>query len=204
MGKVPVAIFASGRGSNFKSILEEIKAGRCNAEIKVLVTNNKDAPAIDTAKASSIPVEIFNKDDYSKRREMDLAIKEKLDSYGIELIVLAGYMLLIKGKELLESYRIINIHPSLLPKYPGVDAQKQAYEAGEKISGVTIHFVDAGLDSGPIIYQEEVDISGCKSADEAAAKILKVEHSAYAKVIDSFSKGKYVTEGRLVKFLKND
>jgi len=204
MGKVPVAIFASGRGSNFKSILEEIKAGRCNAEIKVLVTNNKDAPAIDTAKASSIPVEIFNKDDYSKRREMDLAIKEKLDSYGIELIVLAGYMLLIKGKELLESYRIINIHPSLLPKYPGVDAQKQAYEAGEKISGVTIHFVDAGLDSGPIIYQEEVDISRCKSADEAAAKILKVEHSAYAKVIDSFSKGKYVTEGRLVKFLKND
>ncbi len=203
MGKVPVAVFASGRGSNFKSILEEIKAGRCNAEIKVLVTNNKDAPAIDTAKSSGIPVEIFNKDDYPKRRDMDLAIKEKLDSYGIELIVLAGYMLLIKGKELLESYKIINIHPSLLPKYPGVDAQRQAYEAGEKLSGVTIHFVDEGLDSGPIIYQEEVDISDCKSADEAAAKILKAEHSAYAKVVDSFSRGKYVVEGRSVKFVEN-
>lgn len=201
MGKVPVAVFASGRGSNFKSILEEIKGGRCSADIKVLVSNNPDAPAINTAKENGIPVEIFNKDEYSSREEMDLAIKEKLDSYGVELIVLAGYMLLIKGKELLHSYKIINIHPSLLPKYPGVDAQKQAYDAGEKVSGVTIHFVDEGLDTGPIIYQEEVDISECKSADEAAAKILKVEHSAYAKVVDSFSKGHYEIEGRRARFV---
>ncbi len=201
MGKVSVAVFASGRGSNFKSILEEIKAGRCNAEIKVLVTNNPEAPAIDTAKENGIPVEIFNKDDYPKREEMDLAIKEKLDSYGVGLVVLAGYMLLIKGKELLESYRVINIHPALLPSFPGVDAQKQAFDHGAKISGVTIHFVDSGLDSGPILYQEAVDISDCKGAEETAAKILKVEHSAYAKVVDSFSKGHYEIEGRRARFV---
>lgn len=201
MGKVTVAVFASGRGSNFKSILDEIKAGRCNAQIKVLVTNNPEAPAIATANENGIPVEIFNKDDYNSREEMDLAIKQKLDTYGVGLIVLAGYMLLIKGKELLHSYKIINIHPSLLPKYPGVDAQKQAYDAGEKVSGVTIHFVDEGLDTGPIIYQEEVDISECKSAEETAAKILKVEHSAYAKVVDSFSKGHYEIEGRRTRFV---
>ena len=201
MGKVSVAVFASGRGSNFKSILDEIKAGRCSAEIKVLVSNNPDAPAIKTAKENGIPVEIFIKENYSSREEMDSAIKRKLEGYGVELIVLAGYMLLIKGKELLGSYPIINIHPALLPSFPGVDAQKQAFEHGVKISGVTIHFVDAGLDNGPIIYQEAVDISECESADEAAAKILKVEHSAYAKVVDSFSKGTYVIEGRKTRFV---
>jgi phosphoribosylglycinamide formyltransferase-1 len=204
MGKVSVAVFASGRGSNFKSILDEIKAGRCNAEIKVLVTNNPEAPAIETAKKNAIPVEIFDKDAYPSREEMDSAIKEKLDSYGIDLIVLAGYMLLIKGKTLLDSYKIINIHPALLPSFPGVDAQKQAFEHGVKISGVTIHFVDAGLDNGPIIYQEAVDISDCKNADEAAAKILKAEHSAYAKVVDSFSKGHYETLGRRTMFVPDD
>ena len=114
-------------------------------------------------------------------------------------------MLILKGKDLLEAYKnkIINIHPALLPSFPGVDAQKQAFEHGAKTSGVTIHFVDPGLDSGPIIYQEAVDISDCKTADEAAAKILKTEHTAYAKVVDSFSKGHYEVEGRMVTFIPN-
>jgi phosphoribosylglycinamide formyltransferase-1 len=203
MGTVSVAVFASGRGSNFKSILEEIKAGRCNAEIKVLVTNNPEAPAIHTAKKDDIPVEIFNKDDFANRAEMDDKIKQALDKYNVELVVLAGYMLLIKGKSLLESYKIINIHPALLPSFPGVDAQKQAFDHGVKISGITIHFVDAELDSGPILYQEAVDISDCKSADEAAVKILRAEHSAYAKVVDSFSKGHYEIQGRRTVFVED-
>ena len=202
---VKIAILASGRGSNFKSILEEIKAGRCNAEPVVLITNNPDAPAIDIARQNSIPVETVNKKDFATREEFDSSIKQILDKYGTELVVLAGYMLILKGNDLLEAYknRIINIHPALLPSFPGVDAQKQAFQHGVKISGVTIHFVDPGLDSGPIIYQEAVDISDCKTADEAAAKILKTEHKAYAKVVDMFSKGTFEIDGRRVIFKPN-
>ncbi len=203
MAKVKVAILASGRGSNFKAIQESIKAGRCDAEIKVLITNNPDAPAIAIAKGNNIPVEIIDQKSFKTRDEMDERIKELLDKYGAELVVLAGYMLLIKGKKLLESYKnkIINIHPALLPAFPGATAQKDAFEYGVKVSGVTIHFVDESLDAGPIIHQEAVDISGCKSAEETAAKILKTEHKAYAKVVDSFSKGKYVVEGRMAIFI---
>jgi phosphoribosylglycinamide formyltransferase-1 len=205
MAKVKVAVLASGRGSNFKAILEEIKAGRCNAEIKVLITNNPEAGAIATAKQNDIPVEIVERKSFGSRAEMDDRIKELLDSYGTELVVLAGYMLILKSKNLLEAYRdkIINIHPALLPSFPGVDAQKQAFDYGVKVSGVTIHFVDESLDAGPIIYQEVVDISDCKTADETAAKILKVEHKAYAKVVDSFSRGKYMVEGRRAKFISS-
>jgi phosphoribosylglycinamide formyltransferase-1 len=205
MSTVKVAVLASGRGSNFKAIVEEIKAGRCDAEVKVLITNNPEAGAIATAKENNIPVEIIQRKDVQSREEMDDRIKETLDRYGTELVVLAGYMLILKGKGLLEAYsnRIINIHPALLPSFPGVDAQKQAFEHGVKVSGVTIHFVDATLDMGPIIYQETVDISDCETADEAAAKILKTEHKAYAKVVDSFSKGRYIVEGRKARFVED-
>jgi len=205
MAKVKVAVLASGRGSNFRAILDEIKAGRCDAEIKILITNNPDAPAIAIAKENKIPVEIINQKSFKTRDEMDERIKGLLDGYGVELVVLAGYMLLIKGKRLLESYknRIINIHPALLPAFPGATAQKDAFEYGVKVSGVTIHIVDESLDAGPILYQEAVDISDCKSAEETAAKILKTEHKAYAKVVDSFSKGKYVVEGRRAIFIQN-
>src|SRR4030095_10729348 len=106
-------------------------------------------------------------------------------------------------KKLLETYkhRIINIHPALLPAFPGVDAQKQAYEAGAKIAGLTVHLVDESLDGGPILYQEAIDISDCRSGDEVAERILEREHKAYAKVIDSFGKGKYVIDGRIARFV---
>jgi phosphoribosylglycinamide formyltransferase-1 len=112
----------------------------------------------------------------------------------------------LKGKTLLEAYknRIINIHPALLPSFPGVDAQKQAFEHGVKISGITIHFVDDHLDSGPIIYQEAVDISDCKTAQETADRILKTEHAAYPKIVDSFAKGIYKIEGRRAIFIPGE
>jgi len=205
MARVKVAVLASGRGSNFRAILKEIQAGSCNAEIVVLISNKPEAPAIGIARENNIPVEIIEKKSFSSREEMDDKIKETLDKYGAELVVLAGYMLLIKGKSLLEAYKnkIINIHPALLPAFPGATAQKDAFEYGVKVSGVTIHFVDETLDAGPILYQEAVDISDCKSEEEVSAKILKVEHTAYAKVVDSFSKGKYIIEGRRAVFVEN-
>jgi phosphoribosylglycinamide formyltransferase 1 len=200
---VKAAVLASGRGSNFKAILGEIAAGRCDAKIVVLITNNPDAPAIATAKGAGIPVEIVERKSFRSRDGMDLRIKELLEKYGAGLVVLAGYMLILKGKALLDAYkgRIINIHPALLPSFPGVDAQRQAFDYGAKVSGVTIHLVDETLDAGPILYQEAVDIGDCRSAEEAAEKILAIEHKAYAKVVDSFSKGHYAVEGRRARFV---
>jgi len=204
MRKISVGVLASGRGSNFQAIIDAVKAGTCAADIKVLITNKPEAYAIQRAKENGIPVEIVERKDFESREALDERIRELLDQYGVELVVLAGYMLLLKSKNLIEAYRnrIINIHPALLPAFPGVDAQKQAYEHGVMISGITIHFVDEHLDAGPIIYQEAVDLSGCRSADEAAGKILKVEHAAYPKIIDSFAKGKYLIEGRKVKYIE--
>lgn len=204
MPKIKIAVLASGRGSNFFAILEEIKAGRCDAEVKVLITNNPKAGAIEIAKNNKIPVELVDRSKFLTREKMDDFIKILLDQYETELVVLAGYMRILKGKSLLEKYKnkILNIHPALLPNFPGENAQKQAFDAGAKVSGVTIHFVDETLDGGPIIYQEKVDISDCKSAEEVAAKILKVEHKSYAKVIDSFSNGNYVVEGRSIRYIK--
>jgi phosphoribosylglycinamide formyltransferase-1 len=202
---VPVAVLASGRGSNFKAILDAIAAGSCDAQIKILITNNPDAPAIKIAQDNKIPVEIVERKNFKTRDEMDGAILVALQRHGAELVVLAGYMLVLKGKNLLEAYknRIINIHPALLPAFPGATAQKDAFEYGVKVSGVTIHLVDETLDAGSILYQEAVDISDCRTADEVSARILKVEHSAYAKVVDSFSKGHYDVEGRRAIYVRN-
>jgi phosphoribosylglycinamide formyltransferase-1 len=203
-GKVRIAVLASGRGSNFQAIIDAVNEGSCAADIRVLITNKPDAHAITRAKENNIPVETLDRKQFETREQMDERIKELLDQYEVELVVLAGYMLLLKGKKLLEAYknRIINIHPALLPSFPGVDAQKQAYEYGVKISGITIHFVDEELDSGPILYQETVDISDCKDAQETGNRILETEHKAYPKIIDSFSKGKYVIEGRRAEYIE--
>jgi phosphoribosylglycinamide formyltransferase-1 len=202
--KVRIAVLASGRGSNFQAIIDAVKEGRCAADIRVLITNKPDAKAIGKARENGIPVEIVEREKYPSRGALDERIKELLDKYGVDLVVLAGYMLLLKGEKLLNAYKnkIINIHPALLPSFPGVDAQEQAFDYGAKISGITIHFVDESLDAGPIIYQEAVDISGCKDAGEAAHRILEVEHRAYPRVVDSFAKGRYVVEGRRVRYVK--
>lgn len=203
MGKISIAVLASGRGSNFQAIIDGITKGEVNAEIKVLITNNPEAQAIQRAKKAKIPVEIIDEKKFATREAFDLEIKKALDRYKVELVVLAGYMRLIKSKDLLSAYRyrIINIHPSLLPSFPGLHAQKQAFDYGAKVSGLTIHFLDEQLDHGPIIYQEAIDISDCKNEEEAAEKILKREHAAYKKVINSFSKGKYIIEGRKPRFV---
>jgi len=202
MGTIKLAVLASGRGSNFKAIADSMAAGGCDARIVLLLTDKPSAPAISIAKERGIPVQVLEKSGFPSREAFDDRVKELIDGSGAELVALAGYMLILRGKKLFEAYkgRIINIHPSLLPSFPGVDAQKQAFDYGCKVAGLTIHFVDESLDGGPIIYQESVDISDCQSADEAAARILEREHQAYPRIIDSFSKGKYEIEGRRVRY----
>ncbi len=187
---VSLVVLASGRGSNFQAILDAISRGECDAAVLALISDNPSAKALDIARASNIAAHFQNPNDYPTREEFDNALFSLIESYKPDLVVLAGYMRIIASKKFLQAYsrRILNIHPSLLPKFPGAHAQADAFAAGEKISGLTIHFVDESLDMGKIIYQEKVDISACKSADEVSAKILEREHIAYPKIIDSFSK----------------
>ena len=203
MDKLSIAVLASGRGSNFQAIIDGVNSEEINGEIKVLITDNPEAKAIERAEKNNIRVEVVKRKDFGTREEMDLRIKEILDENGIELVCLAGYMRIIRAKELLESYRykIINIHPSLLPAFKGsTHAQWDAFDYGCKISGLTIHFVTDDVDGGQVIYQKAVDISECGSGDEVAAKIIKYEHESYRKVVAMFSKGKFVVEGRNVSY----
>ncbi|MFA6327833.1 MAG: phosphoribosylglycinamide formyltransferase [Candidatus Micrarchaeia archaeon] len=183
-----VAVLASGRGSDFQSIVDAVKSGSLRADIVGLITDNPEAKAIQRAKLAGVPSFVVQ---HATREELDEGVLARLDMLKPDLVVLAGYMKIIRSKSLLSRYagRIINIHPSLLPKYPGATAQKDAFQAGEKVSGFTIHFVDESLDGGRIIYQEKVDISGCKSADEAAERILAREHVGLPMVVGRFAKG---------------
>ncbi|MFH2106658.1 MAG: phosphoribosylglycinamide formyltransferase [Candidatus Micrarchaeota archaeon] len=199
-----IAVLASGRGSNFQAIIDGIKEKEIDCEIAVLITDNPEAKAIERAKENNIHVEIVDPKLFKNREEMDKKIKQILDKNNVRLVVLAGYMKIIKSKELLDAYqgRIINIHPSLLPAFKSsIRAQQDAFNYGCMVSGLTIHLVTSDVDGGAIIYQEAVDISDCKTGDEAAAKILKCEHKAYRKVVASFAYGAYGVTGKRASFI---
>lgn len=204
MGKIRVGVLASGRGSDFQSIIDGVESGKVNADIVLLITDNPEAKAIERARNHNIPVFCINPKDYTSREEHDRAVRKKLDEFKVELVVLSGYMRFIYDKKFLEDYRgrMINIHPALLPSFPGASPKPQtdAFNYGVKISGYTIHFVDATHDGGPIIYQEAVDISNCKNVEEVIAKIVEREHVGLPMIVDSFSKGKYVIKGRKVTY----
>ena len=195
MHKLRIGVLASGRGSNFQALIDGSKNGEVACDIAVLITDNPNAQAIERAKKANIPVEVVNFKEFQNRELADRKISELLRQYGVEFVVLAGYMRILRGKEIFEQFKnkIINIHPSILPQFKGsMNAQKDAFDAGLKESGLTIHFVTEDVDGGKIIYQEKVDISECKSAEEVSAKILKREHEAMKKVVDGFAKGKYI------------
>ncbi len=179
-----IAVFASGSGSNFQAIIDAVKAGRLDAKVTLLVCDKKDAFAIRRAEEAGIPSFVFQAKQYSSKEEYEKEIILELKNKDVEFIVLAGYMRLI-GSLLLKEYegRIVNIHPSLLPDFSGKDAIGQAINAGVKVSGVTIHFVDEGMDTGPIIAQEPVTIGSGETKDSLQEKIHAVEHKLYPIVL---------------------
>jgi phosphoribosylglycinamide formyltransferase 1 len=179
-----IAVFASGSGSNFQAIIDVVKAGELEADIAILVCDRPEAFATRRANAAHIPTFAFNPKEYGSKEAYEKAILEKLTSYDVEFIVLAGYMRLI-GPTLLGEYsgRIINIHPSLLPAFPGKDAIGQALAAKAKWSGVTIHYVDEGMDTGPIIVQERIRISEKETRESLQRKIQTIEHKLYPSIL---------------------
>lgn len=179
-----IAVFASGSGTNFQAIIDAAKMGSLHANIKLLVCDKPSAFSVERAKKESIPYFTFSAKSFTEKEDYEKEILQKLKEYGIEFIVLAGYMRLI-GPVLLKKFegRIVNIHPSLLPAFPGKDAIGQAIEAKVKQTGVTVHFVDEGMDTGPIIDQLPVEITDGETKESLQGKIHEVEHQLYPTVL---------------------
>lgn len=203
MDKIRAVVLASGRGSDFESIAKAAKNAEIAADIVCMITDNPKAGALEKAASFGIPSTVIDYSTFANRAEYEKELLKAIDSLAPDLIVLAGYMRIVRSADLLSKYsgKIINIHPSLLPKYPGAHGQQDAFDAKEKESGYTIHFVDASLDGGPIIVQEKVDISDCRSGDEVAARILAREHIGLPRVVGMFATGKFEISGKKVDYI---
>lgn len=179
-----IAVFASGSGSNFQAIVDVVQAGELDANLSLLVCDRPGAICLERAEMAGIPSFVFKAKDYSSKEDYENEILAELKKHQVDFIVLAGYMRLI-GSTLLREFegRIVNIHPSLLPDFPGKDAIGQALVARAKWSGVTIHFVDEGMDTGPIIVQERVRLDKNETRKSLQEKIHKIEHKLYPSIL---------------------
>jgi len=193
-------MLASGRGSNFQAIIDEISGGRLDAQIAILLTDNPDAYAIERAKKNYIEYKILMPDKYPAKDEYYRQITRELKQRNVQLVVLAGFMRII-GKPLIEAFpnSIMNIHPALLPSFPGLHGQGQATSYGVKISGCTVHFVDEGVDTGPIIIQAAVPVRPGDTEEELSERILELEHTIYPEAIRLYAEKRIHVEGRIVK-----
>ncbi|MCG3082999.1 phosphoribosylglycinamide formyltransferase [Anoxybacillus sp. LAT_35] len=179
-----IAIFASGSGTNFQAIVDAVKKGDIQAEVALLVCDRPQAKVIERAMREHVPIFVFNPKQYETKQQFEREILQQLQQKEIDLVVLAGYMRLI-GPTLLQAYpnRIVNIHPSLLPAFPGKDAIGQAYRYGVKVTGVTVHYVDEGMDTGPIIAQRALYIDDGELLESVERRIHEIEHVLYPQVI---------------------
>ncbi|HJJ31239.1 MAG TPA: phosphoribosylglycinamide formyltransferase [Methanocorpusculum sp.] len=197
-----IAVLASGRGSNFQAVLENIASGKINGICVALITDNKDAFAVTRAEQARVPVIIHHYKDYPDKAAYEADLLSSMKKTGADLFICAGYMRII-GKEIAEEFagKMINIHPALLPAFPGLHSQKQALDYGVKVAGCTVHFVDAGLDSGPIIVQKTVPVLDGDTEDILSDRILEQEHIAFSEAIALFCDDRLKIEGRHVFIL---
>ena len=198
-----VAVLASGRGSNLQAIIDAIESAQVQAQIVAVISNKKDAVALDRARKHGIKDLFVDPKPFAGRpdsREVyDCELLDILHQHGVELVLLAGYMKIVTAV-LVNAYanRMMNIHPSLLPSFPGLDVQKKAIEWGCKLAGCTVHFVTEGVDEGPIIIQAAVPILNNDTPETLAARILAQEHKIYPRAVQLFAEGRLRVEGRRV------
>ena len=198
MAKLRVGILISGRGSNMAALIEAAKAPDYPAEVACVVSNVADAAGLATARAAGIPTAAIPHKGFPDRESFDRAVSDTLEMRGVGLVALAGF-LRIQSPWFVTRWRdrMLNIHPSLLPSFPGLRVQQQALDAGVKVSGCTVHFVTADLDGGPIVAQAAVPVLAGDTADTLAARILRQEHRLYPLVVRWFAEGRLsVTDGR--------
>ena len=197
-----IGVLVSGRGSNLQALIDAVESKKINGRISVVISNKKDAFALERAGKHGIKTAVIDHKQYSGREEFEKEIVKCLDDNEVDLVCLAGFMRVLTSF-FVSKYpnRIINIHPALLPAFPGVDAQKQAIDYGVKVSGCTVHFVDEGTDTGPIILQKIVRVLDTDNEHTLAEKILEEEHKAYAEAVALFCDDRIEIQGRRI-FIK--
>jgi phosphoribosylglycinamide formyltransferase-1 len=198
-----VAVLASGRGSNLQAVIDAIEAGTVQSKIVAVISNKKEAPALERARRQGLSTIFVDPKPYAgrpdSREAYDRELLDVLRQHDVELVLLAGYMKIVTTV-LVEAFanRMMNIHPSLLPSFPGLDVQKKAIEWGCKLAGCTVHFVTEGVDDGPIILQAAVPIFDDDTPDTLSARILEQEHKIYPRAVQLFAEGRLRVEGRRV------
>ena len=194
-----IGVVVSGRGSNLQSIIDNIAEGRLEVEVAIVVSDHKDAFALERAAKAGITTAMVERKGCKDKAEFEDKIDAALRNAGAELVVLAGFMRILTGHFISRwEHKIINIHPALLPSFKGLDAQGQAVDYGVKVSGCTVHFVDEGTDTGPIILQKVVPVLDDDTEETLAARILKEEHKALPEAIRLWSEGRLTIQGRKV------
>src|SRR5688572_3729785 len=196
---VPLAILISGRGSNMRAIGEAVAEGRLRAVVRVVLSDREDAAGLQWAREAGIDTVVLTPAQFESREAYDRALVDALKTRGVRLVCLAGFMRLV-GPVFCDAFplAVLNVHPSLLPAFPGMDAQAQALAHGVKVSGCTVHFVDEGLDAGPIIAQEAVPVREGDTVDMLSARILEAEHRTYPHAVGLVASGRVRVEGRRV------
>lgn len=194
-----IGVLISGSGTNLQSIIDAIEAGTVPGRISCVISNRADAYGLERARAHNIPAIVISHRDHPTREDYDRTLVETLQQHGVELVVLAGFMRIITPA-FLEAFphRVLNIHPALLPSFPGIHAQKQALEYGVRFSGCTVHFVDSGTDTGPIVLQAVVPVLPHDTEDSLSARIRVEEHRLYPEAVRLFCQGRLRVEGRHV------
>ncbi len=195
-----IGVLVSGRGSNLQCIMDACTAGKIPARVAIVLSDHSDAYALERARQAGIPAMAVNIGDYPDKSSFELYIVEVLQRHNVHLVCLAGYMRLV-GRTLLDAFtgRIMNIHPALLPAFTGLNAQEQAWRYGVKYSGCTVHFVDDGIDTGPIIMQAVVPVYDDDTVDILTERILEQEHRIYPEAVRLYCEDKLSVEGRKVR-----
>ncbi len=196
-----LGVLISGRGSNLQAIIDAIRDERLDATIACVISNREDAAGLQRARDAGIETLVLSHRGFTQRAEYDRVLVNELRARDVRLVCLAGFMRLL-GAEFVDAFphAVLNIHPSLLPAFPGMDAQHQAWEHGVKVSGATVHFVTADLDAGPIVLQQPVAVAEDDTPDTLSARILAVEHQLYPEAIERILDGHWRVEGRRVVF----
>ncbi|MFH1097886.1 MAG: phosphoribosylglycinamide formyltransferase [Candidatus Desantisbacteria bacterium] len=189
MAIVSLGVLVSGRGSNLQAIIDAINDGKLNATIRIVISNKRDAYALERADEAGIKTLFINPKDFPSWQDYEQQVISQLKANGVELVVLAGFMRILTPC-FIGAYkdRILNIHPALLPAFPGLHAQQQAIEYGVKITGVTVHVVDEGMDTGTIIMQRAVDVFEDDTVESLSERMLRIEHQVYPEAIALYSK----------------
>ncbi len=194
-----IGVLVSGRGTNLQAIIDSIKVGKLSAEIGLVISDNRNATALERCRKAGVDYTVIERRDFPSRSDFERALTESLKERDTQLVVLAGFMRIL-GPEFLSAFpqKVINIHPSLIPAFQGLEAQKQALDFGAKVSGCTVHIVDESVDAGPVIIQAVVPVNPEDTPEVLSERILRYEHRILPQTIQWFSEGRIHVEGRKV------